>query len=153
MERNLYSPPAAPVADPVETEAAKAERPKEVTWALRLLWASFVLGGIELIQQRFLRVSLVLVLLTSGIPYVIVGWILYKIGRGRHWARVTYLVLWLFGIVSMLLFWRVYAANFDGKHSMTAVTRVAETLLDAVGNVLLFVPAANRWFRPRVGAS
>jgi hypothetical protein len=153
MERNLYSPPAAPVADPVETEEAMGERPAEVTWALRLLWASLVLGGIELLQQRFLRVSLVFVLLTSGIPYVIVGWLLYKIHRGRHWARVTYLVLWLFGIAYVLLFWRVYAAYFDGKHSMAAGTRVAETLLDAVGSVLLFVPAANRWFRPRIGVS
>jgi len=153
MERNLYSPPAAPVADPVETEEAKGERPAEVTWALRLLWASVVLGGIEVLQQRFLRVSLALVLLTSGTPYVIAGWLLYKIGRGRHWARVTYLVLWLFGIASIFLFWRAYAANFDGKHSMTAVTEVAETLLDAVGIVLLFVPAANRWFRSRIGVS
>ena len=148
MERNLYAPPAAPVADPVETEAAKGERPKEVTWALRLLWASFVLGGIELLQQRFLRVSLVLVLLTSGIPYVIVGWILYKIGRGRHWARVIYLLLWLFGIAYAVLFWRPYAAAFDGKHSMSAVITVAKAALDAAGIVLLFVPAANRWFRP-----
>ena len=51
MERNLYSPPAAPVADPVETEAATGERPAQVTWALRLLWASVVLGGIDLLQQ------------------------------------------------------------------------------------------------------
>ena len=87
MERNLYSPPAAPVADPVEIEEAKGARPAEVTWALRLL------------------------------------------------------------------FWRAYAANFDGKHSMTAVTEVAETLLDTVGIVLLFVPAANRWFRSRIGVS
>ncbi len=147
MERNLYSPPAAPVADPVETEEAQGERPKEVIWALRLLWASFVLSGIELLQQRFLRESLVMVLLTSGIPFVIVGWILYKTGRGRHWARVTYLVLWLLSIVNMFLFWRVYAANFDGKHSMTAVNTVAQTLLGVVGSVLLLVPAANRWFR------
>jgi len=153
MERNLYSPPAAPVADPVEIEEAKGARPAEVTWALRLLWASVVLGGIEVLQQRFLRVSLVLVLLTSGTPYVTAGWLLYKIGRGRHWARVTYLVLSLFGIAYMLLFWRAYAPYLDGKHSMAAVTRIAETLLDAVGSVLLFVPAANRWFRPRSGVS
>ena len=64
MERNLYSPPAAPVADPVETEEAKGERPKEVTWALRLLWASFVLGGIELLRQLRRR---------SQVPVIVVS--------------------------------------------------------------------------------
>jgi hypothetical protein len=153
MERNLYSPPAAPVADPGETEEAKGERPAEVTWALRLMWTSVVLSGIELLQQRVLRVSLIFILLTSGIPYIIVGWLLYKISRGRHWARVTSLLLWLNTIAFMLFSWRSYAAYFDGEHSMAAVATVAGTLLDGAGIVLLFVPAANRWFRRRIDVS
>jgi hypothetical protein len=106
------------------------------------------LGAIDLLQQRLLRTPLVLILLTSGTPYVIVGWLLYKIRLGRHWARVTYLLLWLFGTAYAFLFWRAYAAAFDGKHFMAAVSTVAKAALDVAGIVLLFVPAANRWFRP-----
>ena len=148
MERNLYAPPAAPVVDPAETKKLLGDRPEEVIWAMRLLWTSFAVGIIATLAQNFLRSPLFFLVLTSGIPYLILGWILFKIGRGRHWARVTYLVLWMLGIVYTGYFWKHYAAFFDGKHSMAAARVVTETLLDLVGLCLLFMPRANRWFKP-----
>ena len=44
MDRNLYAPPAATVADPVEVAV---DRPKEVTWAMYCIWVSVAIGVAE----------------------------------------------------------------------------------------------------------
>jgi hypothetical protein len=147
MERNLYSPPTAPVADPLETHLQRAERPPEVGWAMWLLWMSFLISTLAVFQPFFLRTSLVFAALTIGTPRAIVAWILFSIGRGRQWARITYGVLFVFGIAYQAFLWKARLVNFHGKFSQSDVLTAAEDLLRLAGICLLFSRRANLWFR------
>jgi hypothetical protein len=147
MERNLYSPPTAPVADPVGSHLGRTKRPTEVGWAMWLLWMSFLLGTFATFQPFFLRTSLVYAALTIGTPRAIAAWILFSIGRGRQWARITYLVVFLLGIGYEAFSWKARLVTFHGKLSQRDVIIAAEVLLDLVGICLLFSRRANLWFR------
>ena len=147
MERNLYSPPTAPVADPVESHLGRPERPTEVGWAMWPLWMSFLLGALAMFQPFFLRTSLVFAALTIGMSLAIEAWILFSIGRGRQWARITFLILWTIGIGYQAVLWKARHITFPGRFSQSDVIVATETLLDLAGICLLFSRRANLWFR------
>jgi hypothetical protein len=148
MDRNLYAPPAADVADPVEP---KAERPLEVIWAVRLLWTSLAVGIATVIGPYLLTISpglLLYLLFAGGARYVISIWILLKIDGGRNWARIVFLVVLVAGLGYTALQWQTYAPLFKGKQPLTEAAWIAKTLLDSGAACLLFMPRANRWFKP-----
>jgi hypothetical protein len=65
------------------------------------------------------------------------------IERGRNWARITYLVLYLVGlpffVLSLLATWR---------YSLIAAgSGLVQTLLQTVALVLLFLRPSREWFR------
>jgi hypothetical protein len=151
MERNLYAPPAAPVADPVEAPEDRGRRPIEVTWAVRLLWASLAVGVVGQLWQYLLRLPfgyLIILLVALAIRCVISVWVLYRIANGRNWARLVLLAILLLGLAYIGYNWRVYAAIFNGTLNEALVSTITKTILDIGATGLLFTPAANRWFRP-----
>jgi hypothetical protein len=148
MERNLYAPPAATVADPV---APREERPLEVVWALRLLWASLAVGVVTVVGPYLLEISvglLIYLILAGGARYVISVWVILRIASGRNWARILYLVILVAGFGYMALNWQVYAQLFTFRQPLAAASWIAKTLLDIGAACLLFMPRANRWFKP-----
>jgi hypothetical protein len=148
MERNLYAPPTAAVADPV---VPREERPLEVVWALRLLWASLAVGVVTVVGPYLLEISvglLIYLILAGGARYVISVWVILKIAGGRNWARILYLVVLVAGFGYMALNWQGYAQLFTFRQPLTAASWIAKTLLDIGAACLLFMPRANRWFKP-----
>jgi hypothetical protein len=148
MERNLYAPPTAAVADPV---VPREERPLEVVWAVRLLWISLAVGVIGLLGQYLLEFSLGLVvalLISGGARYLISTWIILRIASGHNWARIVFLVLYIAGLGYMIFNWHSYAQLFTGEHLLYALDLAAKTLLDLGAACLLFMPRANHWFKP-----
>jgi hypothetical protein len=147
MERNLYAPPAAAVADPV---APREERPLEVTRAVRLLWISLAIGVIGLLARylEFSIGSIVYLLIGEGARCLILTWIILKIAAGRNWARIVVLVALLASLGRTTFNWHYYAQFFTGAHPLTALELAAKALLDLGAACLLFMPRANRWFKP-----
>jgi hypothetical protein len=146
MERNLYAPPAAPVADPVET---RSERPRQVGWAVWLLWIS--LAG-ALISSTLDSISLftfggvLMPLISRAIRYLVTAWINIKVAEGRNWARILVLLWTLAAVVMVAYEWRS-TLEILARHSLTEVLDAVKLLLDCTTVVLLFTPAANRWFK------
>jgi hypothetical protein len=148
MERNLYAPPSAAVADPV---APREERPLEVVWAVRLLWTSLAVGVVTVVGPYLLEISvglLIYLILAGGARYVISVWVILRIASGHNWARILYLVVLVAGFGYMALNWQGYALLFTGKQPLTTAAWIAKTLLDIGAGCLLFMPRANRWFKP-----
>lgn len=148
MERNLYAPPAAAVADPV---APREERPLEVVWAVRLLWISLATSAIGLLARYLFEVSIgsiVYVLITGGTRYVIVTWLILRIAGGHNWARIVFLVLLLASLGYTIFNWHYYARFFTAQYPLYVLELVAKALLDLGAACLLFMPRANRWFKP-----
>jgi hypothetical protein len=148
MERNLYAPPAAPVADPTEI---RQHRPKLVEWAVWSLWVSVAIGIVTPVLQYtvlFTVGSVLLVLVGNVIRYTLAGWIIIRIGQGRHWARIL-LVLWdTVGLVSIAYQWQAYRDFYLARPMWLGAAAATKLVLDYTAAVLLFTPPANRWFKP-----
>lgn len=92
MERNLYSPPSAPVSD-ISNSAVAAERPHQVSTAVLLLCLSLALGQVT---SALLRQNLphnAAALFVEVFTVASLAWLTYKIRVGRNWARMTFSVL------------------------------------------------------------
>lgn len=148
MERNLYAPPAAPVADPV---IAREARPLEVVWALRLLWTSLAVGVATMVGQYVLDLSfglLIYLIIAGGARYVISVWVVLRIAGGHNWARILYLIVLVAGLGYAAVNWETYAALLTFKYPLASTSSIAKTALDIGAGCLLFMPRANRWFKP-----
>lgn len=148
MERNLYAPPATPVADPVEPPEEGA-RPRTVAWAMWLLWVSFAIGLLASVLQSmtlFTSYAALISLLSSGIRHIFTALVNIKISQGRNWARILILVWMLAALASVAFQWRAYPGLLRAD-SLNWVPATAKFLLDCTALVLLFTPAANRWFK------
>jgi hypothetical protein len=148
MERNLYAPPAAPVADPVETLEDRP-RPWQVVWAVWLLWVSFAIGLLAAILQSitlFTFEAVLISLLSNGIRYLLTAWVNIKVSQGRNWARIL-ILLWMLVALALVAFrWREYPGLLASA-SLDWVPTTAKFVLDCVALVLLFTPTANRRFK------
>jgi len=152
MEENRYKPPAAPVED-VGQAAPDLARPAVVRHGAILLWLQGALGLPGLVYGVVSPPPEA----SSGIAYVafLVGmtitvglialfafftWMAWK---GRNWARIVHLVFALIGLA--LTFWVV--RMMFGQSTFDGVISLVQSILYPVGTMLLFLPAANRWYR------
>lgn len=69
----------------------------------------------------------------------------YKIFRGRNWARIVYLVFFLLGIAVSIH----HFTAFFGRSPTLAVVSLVSRVAEIVALVLLFTRASNTWFRPQ----
>jgi len=148
MERNLYAPPTAAVADPV---APREVRPLEVVRAVRLLWISLAISVISLLARYLLEISIGLIVylvIVGGSQYLVTTWIILRIAGGHNWARIVFLVVLLAGLGYAIFNWHYYAQFFTGASPLTALEIAAKTFLDLGAACLLFMPRANHWFKP-----
>jgi hypothetical protein len=103
MSRNPYSPPQALVGD-TDQEPVRV-KPVAIRRAIVILWTSFALNlFITALDWRY-QISQVppLVLIVSQIfGLCIAVWLFWKIGVGRNWARIVYLVLLLVGLTAVI---------------------------------------------------
>ena len=120
---------------------------------MRLQWLAYALGlGTGLMRgPRDSVMEVVVGLVTLGSYGAIVAWLIFKVARGRNWARIVYTVLLLLSYVSLATSWSTYSASYHG-HPEIIVLDILDTLADVGGLYFMFTKAANAWFRPRATA-
>jgi hypothetical protein len=147
--KNPYAPPKAVVDD--VSSGTEPPRPANVSRAMQLLWAAVAISFVSGILNAYLTEtpnvpkSMYVGFLLFGwvVGFLIVWWILSSIGKGKNWARIVQLVLFLFGIFGMLMV-------FAMPQKVSAVIWVLYAIqmgLNLWGMVLLFSAPANAWFR------
>lgn len=158
MERNPYTPPAAAVADP--ENAPPSERPKSVTNAIRLVWLTFVIGipfgfystATSDAGAGAVVVALVVVAIVDAVAFGICFWLLDGVGKGKNWARIVLLVLFLLGVAGSLLTPVMIKALGQSVPESTvlewSVMLVQDGLMIAA-LFLMFSPSARPWFARR----
>jgi FtsH-binding integral membrane protein len=147
MDRNPYAPPASPVADPTEV---RTERPKEVTQAVRFLWISLVVSLGAMFFQPTLKnmppTQWTIVLVVFAVVFALWAWVISRIAAGRNWARVTFFVLTviglLFTVVAIPASMPVYKAR-----PLSAVLGIANLVLEIWAFYLLLTTPAREWFK------
>lgn len=152
MERNPYAPPVSPVADPTEL---RGPRPKEVTRAVRLLWVSLVLSIAGLFMQPTRAASheeqvvVTTTLVVGGvIGFGLWGWVLLKIGAGRNWARIVFIVLTIIGL-AITPFVMPYSLSVYRTQPLSGVSAAANAILELAALYLLLTAPARAWFKPK----
>jgi membrane-bound ClpP family serine protease len=127
-----------------------------VTVAVTLLYATlgigilrFFLDAPDLLEEASGRMgasgvpALPVVVLTALVGLSVMWLFIYAIGRGRNWARLTFLVLFLLGIpFSVLPLLQSLASN-----PTSGILGVGQAVLQVIALILLFQPRSSEWFK------
>lgn len=151
MDRNPYAPPSAEVADPAPQ--APDTRPASVTTAVRIFWAivvATVIGGVAYRSRVPGTMPLwVFIVLALALITAVNGFFIVKIARGRNWARIVYLAILIMGYANYAFDWKRNVEMMQASRVYAVVT-IACALANVWAFTLLFLPAANAWFRRSV---
>ena len=146
MNENPYRPPNARVAD-AQSEAPLGVPPRQVTLAIKLWAVSYCLGlfSIAIYWDYFTSLQPAgSVLFNQAFSLAISAWLYYKIYRGRNWARITLLVMAIFGFAISA------SGTFRSMVSAMPMPIKVQMLLSVGVNLLvlwlLFFSAGRRWF-------
>ena len=121
-------------------------RPLQVTRAAGLLWLSLLIGlfrsVIDWHHLRLLTASLSGLLVGVAFNLGMLALLTWKVSRGRNWARITFLVLTLLGLVPYV---PILLSTFHRSPMMAAVSLV-QTATQLFALVLLFTSPGREWF-------
>lgn len=114
------------------------KRLENVSIAVKLLYLALFLGILsliinasELLEIMSLGFFYYLLIFTYGFYFYIV----YKIGEGKNWARITYLVLFIIGICLV-----VFSPTLNMLGSIVLI-------LEIIALILLFGNKSSKWFK------
>jgi hypothetical protein len=144
MERNPYAPPVSAVADPAEV---RMERPKEVTLAVKLLWASFFIGIVGVFLRPAQQVPFIAILIVSVLAFGFWAWVITCIANGRNWARILFFVLVGIGLVFAVLFLSTTLALYKDR-PFNGFLAAINYALEIYTLYLLLTAPAREWFKP-----
>ena len=126
-------------------EDQQSGKPRSVTLAVTLLWVSLAIG---VIKAPFDPAGL------NAVPFPAIVWsvaavimaffclLILKISSGRNWARVTFLVIFLLGLVLGV---PGLMAEFQ-RAPVLALVSVAASVMQLWAVILLFTSPGKGWF-------
>jgi hypothetical protein len=123
-----------------------SRKPRCVGIATNLLWASLFIGLVKSpMDEAFMSTtaSLGAKFVSLAIVFGVVGFLVWKISARRNWARITFLVITVIGLVP----WVPFLLNELSRSPVLGGLSVAIVGLQAWAIFLLFSPSGNRWFR------
>ena len=126
----------------------KKSQPDKVSTALTLLWITIAIGVIRSIMEFSNTSELTSFGLGFGIfiavfAFVIVASFIYMIGRGKNWARITFLVFFIIGIplAGRSLFQSLL------RNPVSGILGIVEIILEIIALVFLFQKPSSDWFK------
>ncbi len=124
-------------------------RPHKVSIALTLLWIVIAVGVISSIFNfsssleiaNASGLGLGWLIFTLYFTYVLLAFFIWKIGQGRNWARITYLVLFIIGVP-----FTIYGYLTSEVSTLSIVLGIAGMIVQIVALVFLFQEKSSEWF-------
>jgi len=126
-------------------------KPKELALAVNALWASLAVGLVKLLIDHARLGSMAPPLLTNFtlvFTFVLMALLIFKISHGRNWARITSLVLFLFGLLPAV---PIMLREFVNS-PVTGALSLAQAAIQAFAFYLLFFSAAAEYFKKKAAA-
>ena len=125
----------------------RGDKPNTVSAAVVMLWITLIiqLAGLVWIWQ-FARHGPALIFIGMSVVsaiWLFTAYLVAMVEKGRNWARITYLVLFLLG----LPFFATSISETVRVSSLAALSGIGQTVLQAVAVILVFSPPSRRWFR------
>ncbi|MBI1905595.1 MAG: hypothetical protein HYS20_05040 [Rhodocyclales bacterium] len=134
----------------MEAQSA-AQKPQSVSTAVNLLWASLAVGLVKMLMDFVHLSGMAPAAFTNFVlvfTFALIGFLIFKISAGKNWARITFLVLFIIGVLPTI-------PIMLGECSRSAVLgalSVAQVGLQAYALFLLFSQPGAGWFRKVVPA-
>ncbi len=127
-----------------------SKKPKQVTTAVNLLW---IIMGLGVISSIFTFSSSLEIANVSGLglrwliftlyfTYLLLAFLIWKIGQGRNWARITYLILFVIGVPFTL-----YNYLTSEVSLFLIISGLAGIIVQIVVLTLLFQKPSSEWFK------
>ena len=132
--------------DKITQDSSVVEKPVEVTHAVRLIYGAVGIGIINTITDFPYLSSLVppkLLIFQMAFTYAIIIFLAFKISQGRNWARIIFLIVFVFGLPASL---PSFMSHFS-RSSLAGWLMLLTTLVQLTANVLLFQKPSNVWFK------
>ena len=124
------------------------QMPREAKLATNLLWISLGVGLINFaFQFDYLKsqASVGFIVTVSGITFAIIALLVHFISAGRNWARITFLVMFLLGLIPAV---PQLAAIFE-RSLLSGLTSLGQWLLQIIALYLVFSKPGASWFGKR----
>lgn len=126
----------------------KNNKPDSVSNALILLWISLGIGVLNSIINFSNSVNLAqgygsgFVIFTILFTLAFMAFFIYMIGKGKNWARITFLVLFIIGIPFSVL----PAIVLLVTNPISAMFTAGITILQLIALIFLFQKSSSDWF-------
>ncbi len=133
----------------MEDNNAQNSRPGKVSTAVTLMYVSLAIGLLQFAigfphwREEHPYIPVPVMLFTPLAVYCFLWFLIYKTGRGRNWARITNLVLFILGVPISL----AAVLQSSGAAQMSELIGVAAGILNAIALVFLFQAPSSEWFR------
>ena len=136
----------SPAGEPNQTE-----RPKKVQNAVTILYVTLGFGIVRAVMEASANAEMAgvgFLMFVTLVVFAVMVFLITMIGRGRNWARITFLVLFLLGLLpSILPLIRSFAIS-----PISGVPGLAQVVLQIVAMVFLFQQESSAWFRAKTAA-
>jgi hypothetical protein len=123
-----------------------AAKPAAIGRACGLLWASLLVGVLKTAMDwthlRSQSRDAFNVLVTIVFVFALTGFFIWKIGQGKNWARIVFLVLWLIGAVPFVVIVRSDFARSPASASVSVI----QVVLQVAALFLIFTNPGKEWF-------
>jgi len=122
------------------------QKPPAVLTAVKLLWTSLVVGVVKVLldfQSLFAAGSVAFTTFVLISVFAVMGLLILKISLGRNWARITFLVLSVIGMLPMV---PILADEF-ARLPLVGALSVVQMGLQGYALFLVFVQPGAGWFR------
>ncbi len=127
-------------------EQNQPTRPPRVGTAVKLLYITLGIGVLRSIMEASMYAEMASPAFVMLIMFFVLGimwFFIFMIGKGRNWARITLLVLFIIGIPFIgLLQWQSSVAN-----PISGLLGIAQIIMLIVALVFLFQKPSSDWFR------
>ena len=136
----------------MDTNSNRPERPKKVQNAVTILYVTLGIGIVRTVMDASVNAELAgvgFLIVVTLVTFAFLVFLIAMIGRGRTWARITFLVLLLLGLpLSILPLIRYFTIS-----PISSVLGLAQEILQIVAIVFLFQQDASAWFKPKPAAT
>ena len=127
-------------------EQNQTTRPPRVGTAVKLLYITLGIGVLRSIMDASMYTEMAspaFVMLITFFVLGLMGFFIFMIGKGRNWARITFLVFFIIGIpfAAFPLMQSVGANPISGRIG------VVQIIIQIVALVFLFQKLSSDWFR------
>jgi len=122
------------------------QKPQSVKTAVNLLWASLAVGLVKMLMDLSNLSAIAPPAFTNFVlifVFAFNAFLIFKISAGRNWARITFLVLFVIGMLPAL---PLMLGEFSRAPVVGALS-VAQVGLQVYALFLLFTQPGSAWYR------